>query len=361
MHDTIPHTEPHPRPTDIDETTVSVSVQDIKKTFSQHAFSLRTFVTRRKVEAVRGISFDLHPGEMVGLLGPNGAGKTTLLKMMSTLIYPSDGCIRFFGEDVRTDEIASRGMLGFITCDERSFYWRLTGRANLQFFADLYGITPRESGRKITSLLDALDLSHAADQRFDTYSSGMKQKLAIARGLLKDPRIVLYDEPTRSLDPLSQHNVRHLIQENRRRCPEQTHLLATHNLVEAEQLCDRIIIIVKGRIVAHGTVDEVREYFKKENSFHVLVVSSPKDDYVTSLAALDDVIHVEALGITETTQTLRITADTAGEGLSRSLVHIIQSGARILQCDTEIVSLDEIFRAVSQPASDENTALGQGA
>jgi len=360
MFSTIPHNESSPSPAPIDEKTVSISVQDVKKTFSQYAFGLRTFLTKRHVEAVQGMSFDMHPGEMVGLLGPNGAGKTTLLKIMSTLVYPSSGCVRFFGEDVRTDPIAARGMIGFITCDERSFYWRLTGRDNLRFFASLYGLSAEESDLRIADLLDALNLSYAADQRFDTYSSGMKQSLAIARGLLKNPRIVLYDEPTRSLDPLSQHNVRHLIQENRRRFPEQTHLLATHNLVEAEQLCDRIIIIVKGRIVTQGTVDEVREYFKKENSSHVVVIGSPKSDYATSLAAIDRVIHVEALGTTETTQTIRITADTAGEGLSRALEQIIGTGARVLQCDTDLMSLDEIFRAVAQPQSGYEATADQG-
>ena len=348
------HTESCSRDEAVTDKAPSVTVQDLKKSFTRTSFNPFTLLRKNTVDAVRGISFDLYPGEMVGLLGPNGAGKTTLLKMLSTLVYPSEGRIEFFGEDVRANPIAARAKLGFITCDERSFYWRLTGRANLEFFSRLYGLSTAEMRSQIASLLDALGLAYAADQRFDGYSAGMKQKLAIARGLLKNPQIVLYDEPTRSLDPLSQHDVRQLILENRKRYPDQTHLIATHNLVEAEQLCDRIMIVVGGRIVAQGTVDEIRDYFKEEHVSHVLVVNTPQPLDVESLSKLEGVQGVEIVSSSESTETLRVHSDSSGIGLSNVLSSIISDGARVLQTDTESLSLDEIFRVVSK------TNMGRG-
>lgn len=322
---------------------VAVDVDRVEKTFRQFSVGLRPFLRRRNVTALRGISFRVNRGEMVGILGPNGAGKTTLLKIIATLVYPTSGAVRFFGRDNRDGEIKTRGMLGLVTCDERSFYWRLSGRSNLKFFATLYGLSAAQADARIGELLAALDLTEAADRRFDGYSAGMKQKLAIARGLLKQPQIVLYDEPTRSLDPLSQHNIRHWIRQNREKHPEQTHLIATHNLMEAEQLCDRVVIVDRGRIIADGTIDEIRAFFRNDVVSHVIACVPAEPVPEEALAALPGVIRVELLEASLTGQTFRVTTDANGEGLSSALRWLTDAGAKNLSCHTETASLEDVF------------------
>ncbi|MEJ2756745.1 MAG: ABC transporter ATP-binding protein, partial [Gammaproteobacteria bacterium] len=179
-----------------DKKRLPVDVDRVTKRFRPMMSRLPGFRGNTSFTSVNRVSFQVGLGEMVGLLGPNGAGKTTLLKMIATLISPSEGQIRFFGKDNRSSAVRERGLVGLVTCDERSFYWRLTGWQNLMFFAALYRIPKKIAGQRSGELLDALGLSHAANRRFDSYSAGMKQKLAIARGLLADPAIVLYDEPT---------------------------------------------------------------------------------------------------------------------------------------------------------------------
>ncbi len=141
--------------------------------------------------ALEGVSFDIAAGEMVGLLGPNGAGKTTLLKVLATLLFPSSGEVHFGDINVLREPGRARKRLGLVTCDERSFYWRLTGRHNLEFFAALYHVPSRETPARVQELLEVLGLAEAADRPFHGYSAGMKQKLAIARGLLASPEILL--------------------------------------------------------------------------------------------------------------------------------------------------------------------------
>lgn len=336
-----------------DSESAAVSVQNVEKTFHRLTFSPTRLFAWNPVAALRGVSFDVRPGEMVGLLGPNGAGKTTLLKIISTLIYPTRGNVLFFGRDNRDGEIKTRGMLGLVTCDERSFYWRLTGRANLMFFATLYRMSKAAAQARIDELLAALDLTHAADQRFDSYSSGMKQKLAIARGLLSDPRIVLYDEPTRSLDPLSQRSIRQWIQQRRKVRPEQTHLIATHHLFEAEDLCDRVVIVNAGRVIAQGTASEMRRYFGEQCSTHIITFADLPDTVGPTLTGLDGVLDVRPIDSADGMQRIRVTSDSAGQGMTAILDRLIHQGARILECDTEEVSLDDVFCSLVE--SDRDT------
>lgn len=323
--------------------TAAVSVQQVEKTFHRLAFNPKRLLAWHPVTALRGVSFEVRPGEMVGVLGPNGAGKTTLLKIISTLVYPTTGRVLFFGRDNRDGEIKTRGMLGLVTCDERSFYWRLTGRANLMFFATLYRMTKPAAQQRIDELLHALDLTAAADQRFDSYSSGMKQKLAIARGLLSDPAIVLYDEPTRSLDPLSQRSIRQWIQRRRELRPEQTHLIATHHLYEAEELCDRIVIVNAGRVIAQGTASEMRRYLGDQCMTHRITFTGPPDTIATTLTGLDGIMDALPVPCDDGLQGIRITSDAAGRGMTAALDALLRHGARIVACDTEEVSLDDVF------------------
>jgi ABC-2 type transport system ATP-binding protein len=320
--------------------TAALAVDHISKRFATR--SLFGFGGKKtgETQALSDVSFAVQPGEMVGLLGPNGAGKTTLLKIISSLLYPDSGQVRVAGHDVFKH---GRRRLGLISCDERSFYWRLSGIQNLEFFAALFGIPRARANRKISDLLDALGLTYAADKPYQSYSSGMKQKLAIVRGLMSDPDLILYDEPTRSLDPLSTQNIREWIRMNRLHSPSQTHVLATNQLHEAEQLCDRVLIIKRGRLIAHGTIAEIRKTWLGGDFvvYKIEFSGSLPEDRLTAapsegLLEVEPVLEGEESGVR-----IRSTAD--GRGLSRTLSILLSAGLSIKKCEREEVPFDEVF------------------
>ncbi len=219
-----------------------------------------TGTIRRKwmdVEAVRGVSFEIEKGELFGLLGPNGAGKTTTIKMLITLLIPTSGTASVLGYDVVKDAREVRKRIGYVFGGERGVYERLSGYDNLRYFAELYGVPPKEQKPRIESLLELVGLKGREQERTEGYSRGMKQRLHVARGLLHDPPVVFLDEPTIGLDPVGARELRatiaSLVDAGK------TVLLTTHYMFEADALCDRIAVINKGEIVAHGTPAQLKQ------------------------------------------------------------------------------------------------------
>ncbi len=211
-----------------------------------------------KRQAIRNVNLGVKKGSILGLVGSNGAGKTTLLRILATLVVPSSGTARICGEDVVTgNSIEVRRQIGFMSSEERSFYWRLTGRRNLEFFAALHRLNGAEANRRIESLLALLGLKEAASIPFRYYSTGMKQALGMARALLHDPPVLLLDEPTRSLSPDHAKPARDLIQRKAREEGKSV-LVASHNLNEVEDLCDEIVILHRGAIRATGALECLR-------------------------------------------------------------------------------------------------------
>lgn len=204
--------------------------------------------------ALAGVSFTVAAGEVVGLLGHNGAGKTTTLRILLGLLRPHGGTVRVFGLEplIEGERVRARtGVVGeWPGLDER-----LTGRQLLSIFADLYAVPQRLQRQRISDLLECFGLNEVADRRVGTYSAGLRQRLALARCLLPDPELLLLDEPTSALDPVAAYQVRELIAE--RRQEGRTILLATHNLDEAERLCDRVIILERGRVLVEGAPREL--------------------------------------------------------------------------------------------------------
>lgn len=229
-----------------------------------------------RVNALRGVDLHIRRGEIFGLLGPNGAGKTTLVKILACLVLPDRGYAVVDGEDTRK-EARVKPRIGVVNSDERSFYWRLSGRENMEFFARLYDVPAARVRARIDELLEKVEMTEAAERRFADYSSGMKQRLSIARALLHDPPILLMDEPTRSLDPASALHLRGFIADELKARDGKTILLATHNLREAEVLCDRLAILAAGRIRQTGTVSEVRRWGVREQRFRLEVGAWPDE------------------------------------------------------------------------------------
>jgi len=203
------------------------------------------------------VSCAVHEGEFFGLLGPNGAGKTTLFKILATLIVPDSGRATIAGHDVARDAPAVRRVLAPVIADERSLYWRLTARDNLELYGVLQGLAGAEARARAGELLAIVGLDDTSTKIVGSFSSGMKQRLLIARALIARPRVLLLDEPTRSLDPVSARQFRAFLREEiagRQRC---TVLLATHNTEEALELCDRVGVLDRGRLLATGSAAQL--------------------------------------------------------------------------------------------------------
>ena len=238
-----------------------IRTRDLGKTFFPPPWPLSLVgrPLRRAVRALQGVTLDIEPGEVFGVIGPNGAGKTTLLKLLSTLILPSSGSARVNGSDLVRGADAVRQSVGIASGEERGFYWRLTGRENLEFFAGLRGLSPQQARRRAIEILAVVDLRLMADEPVLRYTTGMRQRLNLARALLARPPVLLLDEPTRSLDPESAQSVCGLV---RRLAGEDrtTVMIVTHNLHEAESVCTRVAMLRDGVVqfvlsVAPGRAD----------------------------------------------------------------------------------------------------------
>jgi len=211
----------------------------------------------KELVAVDRISFKVYRGEVFGFLGPNGAGKTTTVKLLTTLLLPDAGEAWVNGYHVVKEAGKVRETIGVSLYSDRGFYWKLTGRENLRYYAYLHHIPPKEAGERIEKLLRLVELEKDADRLVEEYSTGMKSRLNIARALLNEPETLFLDEPTIGLDPASARRIREIV----RSFADDggTVFLTTHNMEEADQLCDRIAIINKGKIVVLGTPGELKE------------------------------------------------------------------------------------------------------
>ena len=221
------------------------------------------------VVALEGIDLQVEPGEFFGLLGPNGAGKTTLIKILTTLLLPSSGHARVFGFDVEHDTKKIRRIMNMVAGGEQSGYGILTVREQLWMFTQFYGLTGGEGWRRVDELIEAVGLAEQRVQRVSTLSTGQRQKMNLARGLLNDPWILFLDEPTLGLDVSAARSLRELIVEWKQAVPGRTILITTHYMAEADELCDRIAIVDRGRILAIGSPDELKRRVQRESIFRL--------------------------------------------------------------------------------------------
>ena len=225
--------------------------------------------TLGKNKVLRGISFEARSGEIFGLLGPNGAGKTTTLRIVCTLLAPEAGAVEVLGFDTVREPQEVRRRVGVVTA-EIGIYPRLSARENIAYFAELSGVLDGELDRRVNTVIERLDMDSFAGQRAESLSSGQKQKVAIARAIVHDPPVLMFDEPTSNLDVLASREIREFMVESKGRV--KCVIFSTHVLHDAERLCDRVTIIHQGLVVAGGATAEVRgNHVDLEDSFLSLV------------------------------------------------------------------------------------------
>ena len=236
----------------------AIQVKQIRKAFADKKHGSRT--------AVDGVSFDVFPGEIFGLLGPNGAGKTTTLRVLATLLKPTDGTATLNGFDIVTQASEVRGSIGFLSGD-MGLYARLTPREVLRFFGDLNRLPDVKA--RVEEIIGRFGIGEFADSKIDKFSTGMKQKVAIARAMLCDPPILILDEPTSGLDVPAARAIEDAILDAKKR--GKCVVFSTHVMEEAEYLCDRIAVMNDGKIRIIGTMDELREATGKQRLREIFV------------------------------------------------------------------------------------------
>jgi ABC-2 type transport system ATP-binding protein len=242
------------------------------------------------VTALAGVDLEVEPGEYFGLLGPNGAGKTTLIKILTTLLLPTSGTATVAGFDVVNETAKIRRVINMVAGGEQSGYGLLTLREQLWMFSQFYGLTQRDGWRRVDELIEITGLVEQRDQKVRTLSTGQRQKLNFARGLLNDPWVLFLDEPTLGLDVAAARDLREHTLAWKAAAPGRTLLLTTHYMVEAEQLCDRIAIVDRGRILALGTPDELRRRVQAESIFRIELDQMPNDGGIAAIGELPGVL-----------------------------------------------------------------------
>lgn len=294
--------------------------------------------------AVDNVSLSIKKGELFGLLGPNGAGKTTLTKMLCTLILPTSGSATIAGYPLSQPE-RIRAAVGLVVNEERSFYWRLSAYNNLRFFAALHGLFGRTAETRIQQLLQDVELTAYADRRFSNFSSGMKQRLAIARALLHEPTILFLDEPSRSLDPTATEKLHELIY-RLMDVRQVTIFLITHDLAEAEKLCERVAVMHEGRVQVAGAPQQLRQQLEHRLQYKIRI---PHTAAVTSLTS-----QFPELRLTRSADQMPQLCFQAGEGdgrLTAIIDQLRQQQIPILSISSHPPTLEEVFHHFTQPTA----------
>jgi ABC-2 type transport system ATP-binding protein len=328
--------------------TVNMTKRFAKKKHRGFFSFLRREKSKKKnhiTVALDKVNIKIRPGELFGLLGPNGSGKTTMIKCLSTILIPDEGTALVNGFDTRKQTQKVRASLGMVVGGERTLYWKLTARDNLMYFSSLYKMQKRHAKKRIDELLEVFQLSDRADERLEDYSTGMRQKVAIARALLHDPPILLLDEPTLGLDPNFARQIRKQIRELSKK-QGKTVLLTTHYMDEADQLCDRVAFINSGKIVAVDTPNRLKAMVKETEHVEVTVYRPPADieTHIRSLLPEAEVVKLipgdEADGVPSR---IKIIGGTTEEHVGKIIDFLRQKNVRIGSLDVGVPTLEDVF------------------
>ncbi|MGW7611345.1 ABC transporter ATP-binding protein [Streptomyces sp. NPDC054766] len=305
--------------------TDAIVVEDVGRVYAD-----RRSRPTREVTALSGVNLRVAPGEVHGLLGPNGAGKTTLCKILTTTLEPTTGSARVLGRDVTGQSRAVRRSIGLVFGGDRGLYGRLSARENLWFWGAMYGLRRSRLRARAEVLLERVGLADRADSRVDTFSRGMKQRLHLARGLVGDPRVLILDEPTVGMDPVAALDFRALIGELRRE--GRTVLLTTHDMAEAEAVCDRVSLIDRGRLIMTESTDAVGRLL---SGYERVVADDVPAELARRVEVLDGVVAVRH-------EAGRVEVETEQPSATSAVLSVL-AGAGVHRVSTARPDLGEVY------------------
>lgn len=307
--------------------------------------ALRSPFAARTATVVDGVSFEVAEGEIFGLLGQNGAGKTTLFKMLSTLILPDEGTATIAGHDVRHEEREVRRLIAPVIANERSLHWRLSARENVRLYAALQGLRGAAARAEEARVLAVTGLADTGPKMVGAFSSGMRQRLLIARALLARPRVLLLDEPTRSLDPISARDFRRFLRDVVVRTEGCTVLLATHDADEVWDLCDRVGVLERGRMLAVDATSAMRH--RTGSARFIAWVADGEADAALACAARQGFASVARRAAAEPGWVeAAFDLDGGAEGSARLLAALAAEGARVARLERTAPSLADVIERV---------------
>jgi ABC-2 type transport system ATP-binding protein len=318
-----------------------VEVQSLRKTFETREGPLFR-KTSKTVIAVDGVSFSVSSGEILGLLGPNGAGKTTTIKMLCTLVTPTSGDAFVNGFSAMKYPQKVRENLGVMLTGERTLYWKLTGRENLEYFSALYHLEATYSQKRTADLLDLLGLKDRENTLVENYSTGMRIRLSFAKALLNEAPVLLFDEPTASLDPQSSHLIRDIIRDLKK--AGHAIILTTHNMEEADILSDRVAIIDRGKIVKLGSPSELKEKVKSSDIIEIEArnLSEKISDPLQSFSEVSKVV-ISTGELSDDRALLRIHAQKGKEVLPQILEFLVRKQVSVTKVTFIEPTLEDVF------------------
>ncbi|HUE75382.1 MAG TPA: ABC transporter ATP-binding protein [Chloroflexota bacterium] len=329
-----------------------IEIEGLRKTFRTRTAGARWWQSvvgggpERTATALDGLSLSVEAGTFYSLLGANGAGKTTTMKVLCTLLIPDSGSARVAGYDVVDQPRQVRERLGVSIRGERSVYWKLTGRQNLEYFARLTGFRGPEMRRRVGEVVDVIGLSARIDDYVERYSMGMKQRLAIGCALVHEPPVLLLDEPTIGLDPHGARSLRTFIREDLCRQQGVTLLYTTHYMFEAEELSDRVAVLHGGRIVAEGTPAAVRASVATKEPVQIQV-RQLRDEDLEALRGHPEVASVTCRLAQDEVSTLHITPEHQNVPLGPLVDMVTASGGQLISVNVVRPSLEDAFIALT--------------
>lgn len=311
---------------------------------------------RKELIALQDVSLTVRRGELFGLLGPNGAGKTTLIKILTTLLSPTSGWARVAGADIHREPDLVRPRINMVSGGESSGYGLLTVRENLWMFSQFYGVPSKEANERIEALLEMVGMKDRMHTKSSDLSTGLRQKMNIVRGFLTDPDVLFLDEPTLGLDVGASRDVRKFIIEWLKADQQRTLLLTTHYMVEADELCDRVAIINKGKVLACDTPSALKQRLQKDALF--VIETSPLNGLTPHM--MESQPEVQKVTVTEIEGGVRLNVSLIEEAALATVINLFtQKEIKVLNLTKRESTLEDVFvdlvgRSMAEEESNEN-------
>ncbi len=334
--------------------TLAIETQDLGRIYKLRGSKKEM---RKELIALQGVNLTVERGELFGLLGPNGAGKTTLIKILTTLLSPTSGWARVAGADIQREPHLARPRINMVSGGESSGYGLLTVRENLWMFSQFYGVPSNEANERIEALLEMVGMKDRIHTKSSDLSTGLRQKMNIIRGFLTDPEVLFLDEPTLGLDVGASRDVRKFIIEWLKADKERTLLLTTHYMVEADELCDRVAIINKGRVLACDTPAALKQKLQKDALF--VIDTSPLNGLTPQM--VQDQVGVQKVTVTDIEGGARLQVSLVEDAaLARVINLFTQKDVQVMNLTKREPTLEDVFvdlvgRSMAEEESHESS------